>query len=743
MSRSYSEFLKDKHLSDPVTGLAKVPKLNPMLFDFQHDIVSWALRRGRACIFADCGLGKTPMQLEWAKHVPGNILIVAPLAVSQQTIREGVKFGVEVNHSQEGAVAGKITITNYERLHHFNPADFNGIVLDESSILKSYTGKYRNELIENWGSVPFRLACTATPAPNDFMELGNHAEFIGTMTRTEMLAMFFVHDGGETQKWRLKGHAQGEFWKWVCSWAVMIRKPSDLGYDDGDFILPELRIHEIIVPVDECESDDDLLFRMPASSLQERQKERRLTIGARVAKCAEIINGDDCPWLVWCNLNNESAGIKKAIDAVEVQGSDKPEYKEKMLLGFSSGDVQRLVTKPKIAGHGMNWQHCSKVAFVGLSDSYEQFYQAVRRVWRFGQKKVVDCYIITASTEGAVVANIKRKERDAMLMADEMVKHMHVYNEQNIKGASREKGVYVTDREHGDTWIADLGDSCETIKDIETDSIGYSIFSPPFASLYTYSNSDRDMGNCQSNQEFMEHFGAFLVPELLRVTMPGRLVSFHCMNLPSSKERDGYIGLKDFRGDLIRMFQDAGWIYASEVCIWKDPLIAATRTKALGLMHKQICKDSAMCRQGIADYLISMRKPGDNPRPVAHPNGLNNVECDQRANKESHIKWRNLASPIWTDINQTRTLQYRGARADKDERHICPLQLDVIERGLELWSLPGDLVYSPFMGIGSEGYCAIKAGRKFIGCELKASYYNVAVKNLAAAELEADEDFLL
>lgn len=744
MDKSYAEFLEDKHLSDPLTGLSEVPELNSMLFGFQHDIVSWALRRGRAAIFADCGLGKTPMQLEWAHHVPGNVLIVAPLAVSQQTIREGVKFGVEVNHSQDGTVAGDITITNYERLHHFNPADFNGIVLDESSILKSYTGKYRNELIDNWGSVPFRLACTATPAPNDFMELGNHAEFVGTMTRTEMLAMFFVHDGGETQKWRLKGHAQSEFWKWVCSWAVMIRKPSDLGYDNGDFILPELRIHEIIVPVDEAEGDDGLLFRMPASSLQERQKERRLTIGTRVAKCAEIINGDTVPWLIWCNLNTESAELTKTIDnAIEVKGADKVEYKEKTLLGFSTGDVVRLVTKPKIAGHGMNWQHCNKVAFVGLSDSYEQFYQAVRRVWRFGQTKPVDCYIITASTEGAVVANIKRKERDAMKMADEMVKHMHVYNEENIKGVHRDKGVYVTDRKQGEEWTADLGDSCETIKAIESDSIGYSIFSPPFASLYTYSNSDRDMGNCQSNEEFMAHFGEYLVPELLRVTMPGRLVSFHCMNLPSSKERDGYIGLKDFRGDLIRIFMDAGWIYASEVCIWKDPLIAATRTKALGLMHKQICKDSAMCRQGIADYLVTMRKPGDNPRPVAHPNGLNNVECDQRANKESHIKWRNLASPIWTDINQTRTLQYRGARSDKDERHICPLQLDVIERGIELWSLPGDLVYSPFMGIGSDGYCAIKAGRKFIGCELKASYYNVAVKNLAEAEREAGEGLLL
>jgi len=743
----YDEFLNGKAVTDTPTGIGTVPELNPMLFPFQHDIVTWALLRGRACIFADCGLGKSPMQLEWAKrvaeHTGGCVLIVAPLAVSAQTIREGEKFGIEVVRAGPGATA-PICITNYEQLHKFNPDDYEGIVLDESSILKSYTGKYRTDLIENWGNVPFRLACTATPAPNDFMELGNHAEFVGAMTRTEMLSMFFVHDGGETQKWRIKGHAESEFWKWVCSWAVMMRKPSDLGYDDGAFILPELRMHEIIVAVDECDSADGFLFRMPASTLQERQKERRLTIQKRVAECAKIINGDTEPWLIWCNLNNESKALCKAIEgATEVEGSHSVEYKEEMLLGFSSGDVKRLVTKPKIAGHGMNWQHCSKVAFVGLSDSYEQFYQAVRRVWRFGQKNPVDCYIITARTEGAVLENIRRKERDANGMADEMVKHMHGYNEENIKGIQRDRAVYMTDKQTGENWTAELGDSCELIKGIATDSIGYSIFSPPFASLYTYSNSNRDMGNCKTDEEFMQHFGEYLVPEMLRVTMPGRVLSFHCMNLPVSKERDGFIGIRDFRGELIRMFCDAGWIYHSEVTIWKDPLIAATRTKALGLMHKQICKDSAMCRQGIADYLVTVRKPGDNPKPIAHPGGLNDKDCDQRANKESHVRWRNLASPVWMDIDATRTLQYRGAKSAKDERHICPLQLDVIERGLELWSAPGDLVYSPFMGIASEGYCAIKAGRSFIGGELKPSYFDVAVKNLKRAEREAKETMLL
>lgn len=738
----YSEFLNQKKVVDVDTGLSDVPDLNPMLFDFQRDIVRWALRRGRAAIFADCGLGKTPMQLEWANHVPGNVLIVAPLAVSKQTIREGAKFGISVDGSQDGSHSSKITITNYERLQHFNPSEFTGIVLDESSILKSYTGKYRNELIENWGQVPFRLACTATPAPNDFMELGNHAEFIGAMTRTEMLSMFFIHDGSETQNWRLKGHGQSEFWKWICSWAVMIRRPSDLGYDDGKFILPELRIHEVVVPVSETDSQDGFLFRMPASSLQERQKERKLTTEDRVKKCAEIINGSKEPWLIWCNLNDESDLLTKQIaGAVEVKGSDSNEHKESSLLGFSAGDVLRLVTKPKIAGFGMNWQHCSKVAFVGLSDSYEQFYQAIRRVWRFGQQNPVDCYIITAETEGAVVANIKRKEHDSMLMAEEMVKHMQVHNQENIRGMKKTRSAYMTEKNEGKGWTAYMGDSCEVIKEIESDSIGFSVFSPPFASLYTYSNSERDMGNCKTDDEFMQHFGEFLVPELLRVTMPGRLLSFHCMNLPTSKERDGYIGIRDFRGELIRLFCDAGWIYHSEVTIWKDPLIAATRTKALGLMHKQICKDSSMCRQGIADYLVTMRKPGENADPLAHPNGLNGVKMDQRTNSESHIMWRNLASPVWMDINPTRTLQYQDARDNDDERHICPLQLDVIERALTLWSKPGDLVLSPFMGIASEGHCSLNMGRRFVGIELKPSYYKMALRNLKAAETKQETLF--
>lgn len=433
----YDEFIESKRLKDTPTGLAKIPTLNPSLFPFQQDIVRWALRRGRACIFADCGMGKTPMQLEWARHIPGRVLIVAPLAVAGQTVREAEKFGVSgVSYLREDDPDIRIPITNYEILDRFDPSEFTGVVLDESSILKSYTGKMRNQIVEEWGRVPYRLAATATPAPNDFMELGSHAEFIGAMTRTDMLAHFFVHDGGETQKWRLKGHAESEFWKWLCEWAVMIRKPSDLGYEDGEFILPRLHITQMNVESET--SEDGMLFAMEARTMDERRSARRDSVQERVSAVADMVNASTAPWLVWCDLNTESDALRRAIpDAVEVKGSDTTEHKEKSMLGFSDGSIRVLVTKPSIAGWGLNWQHCAHMAFTGLSDSYEQFYQAVRRCWRFGQQNEVHAYVVTSSLEGAVVKNIQRKERDSERMASCMVEHMADMNASNIRGTAR------------------------------------------------------------------------------------------------------------------------------------------------------------------------------------------------------------------------------------------------------------------------------------------------------------------
>lgn len=714
-SDAYAEFLASKEVVIPTSGFDPTEPLGSHLFPFQRDIVRWALRRGKAAIFADCGMGKTVMQLEWARHIGGPVLILAPLAVTKQTAEEGKKFGIAVQEarSQEEAGSG-ITITNYEMLDHFDTSKFRGIVLDESSILKAHDGKTRTRIIQAFSKTPFRLACTATPAPNDYMELGNHSEFLGIMTMPEMLAMYFVHDSSDTQKWRLKGHAEGDFWKWLASWAVTVRRPSDLGYEDGEFILPPLSMHEHIAAT--------MPGAKPAKTLQERIQARRESVPQRVARCADLVNSTPGPWIVWCNLNAESSAAVKAIPgAVEVRGSDKSEVKAARMMAFTRGEIRVLVTKPSICGFGMNWQHCANVAFLGLSDSYEQFYQAIRRCWRFGQHNPVGCHVVIADTEGAVLGNIRRKEDDARNMADNLVDCMGDLTRQELQRAAREETEYRKDVQTGSDWTMHLSDCVELTRGMPSDSVHYSIFSPPFASLYTYSSSLRDMGNSRTYDEFREHFG-YLVKELYRITMPGRLLSFRCMNLPTSKVRHGYIGIVDFRGHLIRMFQEAGFIYHSEVCIWKNPVTAMQRTKALGLLHKQLKKDSTMSRQGIADYLVTMRKPGENPERVSHTNESFPVNL-----------WQQYASPVWMDINQSNVLNGRLAREHKDEKHLCPLQLEVIDRAIELWTNPRNVVFSPFAGIASEGYVALRRGRRFIGCELKESYWRMACANLKQA----------
>lgn len=751
---NYSAFLDGKRQSVPAVGFDPQPFSAP-LFAFQRDIVTMACRVGRFCIWADCGMGKTAMQLEWAHqvqlHTGGRVLVLAPLAVAHQTVREGVKFGIPCQFAHEQAEVGDgITVTNYEKLAHFDPDAFDGVVLDESSILKSYTGKIRNQIIEVFSSTPFRLACSATPAPNDHMELGNHAEFVGVMTRTEMLAMFFVHDGGDTSKWRLKGHAKNKFWEWVCSWAVTIRRPSDLGYDDGAFVLPALLVQECTVETPRDAVTDDSgqmgLFAMEARTLSDQRQVRKASLDRRVTAAAALANSNQDQWLIWCDLNDESTALASAIQgAVEVTGSDPDHVKEEAMLGFQEGRVRVLVSKPSICGFGMNFQQCHHVAFVGLSHSYEAFYQAIRRCWRYGQKHPVQAHIIYDVAEGPVVQNIRRKEAESIAMAEAMVSIMKQSTMEQLKKIQRQVMPHVTDHKSGNNWQLYLGDCVESIRQLDSDSVHYSIFSPPFASLYTYSNSERDMGNSKNDQQFFDHF-VFLAKELHRVMMPGRLISFHCMNLPSSKERDGFIGVKDFRGDMLRIFQAAGFVFHSEVCIWKDPVTAMQRTKAIGLLHKQLCKDSALSRQGIPDYLVTVRKLGDNPAPVAGAlqefAGENGPRRSGDRVKDSINIWQRYASPVWMDINPSDTLQYRSARANDDERHICPLQLDVIRRGMQLWSNPGDVVLSPFAGIGSEGYVALELGRRFVGFELKPSYFNCAVNNLRTAESAKQETLL-
>lgn len=721
----YEEFVSRKRRAEVATGHAP-GALNEHLFDFQHAIVSWATRRGRAAIFADTGLGKTLMQLSWAdevaSHTNGMVLILAPLAVSEQTIEQGATFGIEVHRVPNGHTPEKpgVWITNYERMDAIDFESLHGLVLDESSILKAHDGKTRTKIIDSAQSIPYRLSCTATPSPNDFEELGNQCEFLGVMTRTEMLATYFVNDTGDTGTWRLKGWGASKFWEWMGTWAVVLRNPSDIGFDGSRYVLPAPEYIEHVVETEKCGYD---LFSRPAQTLTERRQAQRDSIKARCESLAKVVNSEwEEPWLIWCHLNDEAELLSELIPgSVNVQGSDKPEYKAEQMLRFSHGELRVLISKPKICGFGMNWQHCARMAFVGLDDSFEKFYQAVRRCYRFGQTRKVKVHLFTAENEGQILANLKRKELQHHEMSKAMVEHMKDIMNNELKGQTNIVDEYREDTYQGDGFTVHLGDCVKWARRMADNSIDYSVFSPPFADLFVYSNSDHDMGNCRDDAEFVAQL-RFLVAELYRIIKPGRNVSFHCMNLPTTKMRQGFIGLRDFRGDLIRTFQEFGFIYHSEVCIWKDPVVAMQRTKALGLLHKTIRENASMSRMGLPDYVVTMRKPGECDVRVTH--------CDDLP----VAMWQKYASPIWDDINQGRTLNKLPARDENDEKHMCPLQLDVIERCIHLWTNPGDLIFSPFTGIGSEGYCAVKMGRRFVGTELKPQYWELAVENIKDAQ---------
>jgi len=422
---SYQDFVARKLSSVPPTGIANAGEIElpDGMFPHQQALTTWALRRGRCAIFADTGLGKSRMQLSWAQAVHReaghDVMILAPLAVAAQTVREGAEIGVPVALCREASdVRPGVNITNYDRLHRFDASRFGGVVLDESSIIKHHDAKTLRTLLDSFQQTPFKLCATATPAPNDWTELGTHAEFLGICTRVEMLSEYFVHDGAETQVWRLKGHAKGAFWRWVASWAALVRKPSDLGFDDSRYELPPLNIEQHIVKANMA-ADEGRLFALEASTLTERRNARKASIDGRVAECAAMVNDSAEPWVIWCDLNAEADALRAAIpDAVEIRGSDDTETKEQRLNDFADGRIRVLITKPKIAGAGLNWQHCADMAFVGVTDSFERWYQAIRRCWRFGQTRQVNVHLFASDLEGAVVANLARKESDASEMAD-------------------------------------------------------------------------------------------------------------------------------------------------------------------------------------------------------------------------------------------------------------------------------------------------------------------------------------
>jgi superfamily II DNA or RNA helicase len=446
----YEEFIERKRRTVEASGFDP-GDLSPSLFPFQRDLTAWALRQGRAAIFASTGLGKTRMEIEWARcvvrHTGGRVLILAPLAVAPQTVAEGAKIGVSVRHCRDGAeVKDGITVTNYDRLHRFDPEAFAGVVLDESSCIKHQNSKTLASMLEAFGRTPYRLSATATPAPNDYTELGTQAEFLGVATRLEMLSEFFVHDGGETQVWRLKRHARRDYWRWVASWAALVRRPSDLGCDDAGYDLPELTVRHHVAPASQEETFAmGRLFAAEAGDLSERRAARRGSIGRRVEMCAEVVNAEPSePWIVWCDLNAESEALARAIPgAVEVRGSDDIDEKERRLTAFATGGLRVLVTKPSIAGHGLNLQRCARVAFVGVTDSWELYHQAVRRVWRFGQSRPVDVHVFASEAEGSVLSNLERKEADAAQMAEELSAETRDAVRENVRGRVHKQAAYV------------------------------------------------------------------------------------------------------------------------------------------------------------------------------------------------------------------------------------------------------------------------------------------------------------
>lgn len=740
----YHEFLKSKQYRHQSYGKrCTVDDIHPMLFDFQKDITAWAVRKGCAALFLDTGLGKTYCQLEWIRNISdGKALIVAPLSVAKQTVKMAKDIDLDVLYirSHSEITDNGIYITNYEMIDHFDPSVFDSVVLDESSILKAMAGKTRKKLIEMFRDVPHKLACTATPSPNDQIELGNHAEFLNVCTTNEMLAMFFIHankqhedviygvkkrkkmPGKQGQEWRLKNHAKKSFYRWMSSWAISMKKPSDLEYDDKGFNLPDLNIEPRFVTVEV--TTEGSLFFMGLKGVGNRAEVRRSTLDARLDKCRELLLNSDEQWIVWCGLDAESHAIKKLLnDVVEVCGKDTPEFKAQAFEDFQDSKHRILVTKPRVGGFGMNFQNAHNMIFFGLNDSFEQYYQCIRREYRYGQKYPVNVYVILSTVEQEILRNVQRKERMAAELHNELIVEIRDYERNELKGEKMTIENVESTTIKGKNFTAINGDSCIELPKIEFDSIDLSVYSPPFADLYTYTALSNDLGNSRGWDEFFDHY-SFIIKEVLRVTKPGRISCVHTSDIPAMDIKDGYIGVRDFPGRVIAAHEKEGWIFHGRAIVTKNPQAQAIRTHSKGLLFAQLKKDSTDSRPCLLDHILIFKKEGQSEEKVSP---VKNGEIDNE-------RWIDWAGGIWTDIRESDVLKYQYARQGDDEKHICPLQLGTIERCIMLYSNPGDTLLTPFLGIGSELYQALRFGRNGIGIELKKTYFDIAVQNLRGIE---------
>lgn len=576
MRNEYNEFLERKAKEIVSSGFdIEESKLNPLLKDFQKFCIQIALKKGRFALFEDCGLGKTFQQLEWANQVykftNKPVLILAPLAVVAQTKEESKKFNID---------SKAFDITNYEQLKNIDVSKYSGVVLDESSILKGKDGKLSSLIIDTFKNTPYKLACTATPSPNDHMELGQHVEFLGIDTYENMKSMFFIQDQKikSSDKWRLRKHARDDFWKYVCTWSISLDNPKTLGFNSDGYDLPEIEYIEHIIPV---ENNTDNLFGDVAVSATDLHRDLKRSFDLRIKKTIELVNSSDEQWIIWTLKNDEANELNKSIkNSVNVQGSDKPELKAKNLNGFSKIEFQNLITKASIASFGMNYQQCSNMIFTSYDFKFEAFYQSVRRCYRFGQKNKVKVHLLVPESQKNVRKTIIEKENKHKEKQKEMAKYTANTDYKSNKEITEFKESEVKTENY---WLIN-GDCVEKTKLLEDNSVDYSFFSPPFKDLYTYSDDPRDLSNVKNDDEFYNHF-RFLVPELFRVLKSGRLLSMHIMQGTTSIGKDGYLSIIDFRGELIRLFQEFGFIFHAEKMIRKNPQLAAVRTKNVQLMH--------------------------------------------------------------------------------------------------------------------------------------------------------------
>ncbi len=817
--KPYDEFLAGKQIIHKSTGFTvEEEDINPLLFPHQNALTRYALRKGKSAILADTGLGKTVMELEWARIVADRtdkpVLIVMPLYVAYQTIDIAKElFNQDIAFAKDKmsiAPSASVYVTNYNILHKFQGIDWGGLIFDESSIFKG-EGKFFNRAKELARNVPYVLLASATPNPNSPEEMGMQSEVLGIMTTDEMKSKFFINrqdrkeinkaefvktavkewgrnlnvsevpfdklkiskqgNKKERQGWQLAPHAKEKFYKWLASWAMAVKLPSDIGFSNEGYVLPKLTITPVFIKTNYV-PEGQLVFT-GLGGVGDRSKIRKLTLEPKCQKAIEIIGNSKDQWIVWCGLNPESNRMAKLLkdhSAVNVQGSDKIEKKIEALKSFTKNEIQILISKGKICGHGSNFQNCHKTILVGLSDSWELFYQMLKRMHRFKQLEDCEAYVLLAEEEREIWENVKRKGEQAEMMTQKLIENASQYQQEELDMEASQKGTYVTGEIETDKYHIMLGDSCERLKEIETNSIGLSVYSPPFEDLFTFSNTERDLGNSATPEDFYEHYN-YIIKEILRVTMPGRKTMVHAADIHARKSKDGFMGLIPFSDRVVTAYSDRGWDYNGRIPIAKNPQATAIRLKAHELMFATMKRDAARLMPVQPDYFLVFTKPGNNENAILPKdnlemtentwiewagntwlNGLGEKLENDDLTEQDFIdigkqiyEFYKSHNPIWDDINETKVLQHKGrnnGRLNEDDtRHICPLQLEPVERAIKLWSNPGDRVLTPFMGIGTEVYQAVMFERYGIGIELKPEYFNKAYSNIEeAVRLSQQED---